>query len=215
VISAFILVVSACSTTQQAYLQNVKMYFASDNDTTLTMEDVKEATVDLIYVRNGDRPQATMALAFIESNQYKWLSQDGVIFITENGRLVRSSGLDKNLIFVSNLSTDSLKDLQSRRNVPWNRVIDTEYGDYGVALSSQMSASTDQLISIQTRQLKTTKYTESVSYQSSKYGKDEWTNTFWFHQESGQLLKSSQKTSSQSDNIEIVYLSRAMRLLED
>jgi hypothetical protein len=210
-----LLFTSACSTTQQAYIQNVEMYFDSGIDVILSNDGIRESNVDLIHVKNGERSLATMALAFIEDGQYKWLSQDGVMFITENGRLIRTIGLEHNLIYVSNLSTDPLKTPSTNdKEIQWERAIDTEFGDYGVNLSSQITIVTDEAISLQTEQLITRKYTESVHYRSEKFGEDRWTNTFWFHQSSGQLLKSSQKMSSQSEIIEITYLSRAMRLLE-
>jgi len=210
-----ILFVTACSTTQQAYIRNVEMYFESDTAVNLSTEEIRQSAADLIYVKNGERSQVTMALAFIENEQYKWVSRDGVMFITENGRLVRTLNLDKNLLYVSHLSLDPLalpsfydKDLQ------WDRVIDTQHGEYGVNVSSSTSVLINHLVDIQDAQLMTKKYLETVHYISQLHGKHTWINTFWFDQSSGQLLKSSQKMSPHSDAIEITYISRALRLLE-
>lgn len=209
-----LLFISSCSTTQQAYLQNIKMYLDSDINVTVSNEDITQSKADLIYVVIGDRPRATMALAFIENSQYKWLSQDKAMFITENGRLVRTVGLPHNLIYVSNLSNDPLKiPLENNSNSQWDRVIDTEFGDFGTQLSSQTSIVSNELLLVQQEEFVTTKYIELVRYQSAVNGDNVWTNTFWFHRESGQLLKSSQKASSQSETIEITYISRAIRLL--
>ncbi|MFT6267333.1 MAG: hypothetical protein ACJAVV_000130 [Alphaproteobacteria bacterium] len=208
--------ISSCSTTQQAYLRNIEMYFESGIDVTLSNDEISQSTSDLIYVKNGDRSTVTMALGFIENGQYKWLSRDGVMLITENGRLVRTIGLEHNLLYVSNLSSDPLRTTSPHdKERQWDRVIDTEYGEYGVSLSSQTFIATNEVISVQTQQLVTNKYVESVHYQSQKHGEHQWTNTFWFHQASGQLLKSSQKLSSQSETLEITYLSRAIRLMEN
>lgn len=210
-----LLFLSACSTTQQAYIRNVEMYLDSDTDITISNNQIKQSNVDLISVRNGDRPLATMALAFIEDGQYKWLSRDGVMFITENGRLIRTVGLAHNLVYISNLSSDPLKTaIPQSKKTQWNRFIDTEYGDYGVNLSSEISVVDNESIIVRSEPLLTKKYIEYVHYESEKYGEDKWTNTFWFHQASGQLLRSSQKMSSQTEIIEIIYISRALRLLE-
>jgi hypothetical protein len=210
-----ILFVTACSTTQQAYIRNVEMYFESNTAVNLSTEEIRQSAADLIYVKNGDRSQVTMALAFIENEQYKWVSRDGVMFITENGRLVRTLNLDKNLLYVSNLLLDPLalpsfydKDLQ------WDRVIDTQHGEYGVNVSSSTSVFINQLVDIEDAQLMTKKYLETVHYNNQKHGKHTWINTFWLDQSSGQLLKSSQKMSPHSNAIEITYISRALRLLE-
>lgn len=205
---------SGCSTTQQAYLQNIKMYLDSDVNVTVSNEDIIQSKVDLIYVEIGERPRATMALAFIENGRYKWLSQDKAMFITENGRLVRTLGLTHNLIYVSNLSNDPLKtSTASNDALQWNRFIDTDFGDFGTQLTSQTSIVDNELLLVQQEEFVTTKYTELVRYQSALSGDDVWINTFWFHPASGQLLKSSQKTSSQSEVVEITYISRVIRLL--
>lgn len=211
-----LLFLSSCSNTQQAYIQNVKMYLDSDVNVTVSSDDVKRSTVDLIYVKIGERPRATMALAFIENGQYKWLSQDKAMFITENGRLVRTVGLPKNLLYISNISNDPLKfPTTNNSNAEWDRIIDTDFNDFGAQLSSQTSIATNELLLVQQQEFLTSKRIERVRYQSALNGDDAWTNTFWFHQDSGQLLKSSQKASSQSEVIVITYISRAIRLLEE
>ncbi|GAA0856126.1 YjbF family lipoprotein [Aliiglaciecola litoralis] len=210
-----VLLISACSSTQQAYLQNVEMYFDNDIDISLSDDEVRQSPVDLVYVRNGDRPIATMALAFIEEGRYKWLSKDKAMFITENGRLVRTHGLEHNLIYVSNLSADPLKSLSEGNDLSsWTRVIDTEHQDYGVELSSLFSATSDEIISIHSHNFKVSKYVESINYHSAKHSNASWINTYWIHQASGQLLKSTQKVSALSETVEITYVSRALRLVE-
>lgn len=211
-----LLYLSSCSNTQQAYIQNVEMYLDSGLNVTVSNNDIKQSKADLIYVKIGERPRATMALAFIENGQYKWLSQDKAMFITENGRLIRTVGLPHNLIYVSNLPNDPLKtSIANNSNSSWNRVIDTEFGDFGTQLSSETSIINNELLLVQQQEFVTTKHVELVRYKSALNGDDVWTNAFWFHQGTGQLLRSSQKTSSQSEAIEITYISRAIRLLEE
>lgn len=211
-----ILFTTACSTTQQAYVRNVQMYFEIKTPISLTADKIKDSPADLVLVKNGERASVTMALAFIENDQYKWVSRDGVMFITQNGRLVRSVGLDHNLLYVSELSNDPLASpALYKENAKWDRVIDTEYGDYGAHLSSQTSTFINQLISVQAEPFMTKKYLETVQYKSPANGQHTWTNTFWFEQSSGQLIKSSQKTSPHSEVVEMIYVSRAHRLLEN
>lgn len=211
----FSLLITACSTTQHAYIRNFEMYFESNEDIKLTAESVRDSAADLIYVQIGKRAQITMALAFIENGEYKWVSQDGVMFITKNGRLVRTVGLDRNLLYSSNLANDPLNLPSSyKQTVKWDRVIDTEFGEYGVKLSSDTSIIINQSIIIQNSALITKKYSEKVKYNSAKDGKRKWQNSFWIHQSSGQLLKSSQKISLYGETVEIAYISRAARLME-
>jgi hypothetical protein len=205
---------SACSSTQQAYLQNIDIYFESNVDVALANEDIEQAGVDLIYVKNGERPIATMALAFIENGQYKWLSKDGAMFITQSGRIVRTVGLDRNLLYTSELTTDPLQHPNERIDgTIWSRIIDSEYQDYGADLESKFTMTTDTLLTIQGATFTVKKITEMVDYKSAALGDHHWTNIYWYHQDSGQLLKTFQKTSAKGERVEITYASRAIRLI--
>lgn len=209
------LFISACSNTQQAYLRNIQMFFESNADIVVSDEKIKNSFADLVLVKHGDSPQATMALAFVENGLHKWVSRDGVMFIFQRGRLIRSLGLKHNLLYVSNTQNDPLIAPSNYVTpVKWERIIDSEYGDYGARLNSSTTVIINQLLTIQSRLIMTKKYEEHVNYDSVKYGKHNWTNTFWVDQETEQLVKSIQKTSAQADPIEITYISRAIRLLE-
>ena len=212
-----VLTLTACSTTQQAYLQNLQFYFAGQKNVELTKQDVISSPVDLIYVKNGDRPYATMALAFIENEQYKWLSKDNVMFITQKGRLVQTLGLSENLVYTSNIDTDFLKNWFAKRGnaVSWERLIDIqlqERDDFGAKLLSSIKIDENVNIKIQDTAYSTYHIVETVYYESVLSGKASWNNEFWFERESQQLLKSSQVITPQMDSVEIVYLSRAARL---
>lgn len=207
---------SACSPTQQAYQQNIRLYFESNEDVVLTNELVTNSEADLIYVKNGQRSIATMALAFIEDGRYKWLSRDNAMIITENGRLVRTLGFNENLIYVSNLNNDPIKSFStgSAGQLSWDRVIDTEVGDVGARVASQITREDNILLSIQGFEFNTFKLKENIEYDSAVLGKHTWTNTFWFDSNTKQLLQSSQTIAPNMDKIDITYVSRALRLLD-
>lgn len=217
IILLFVLLLGACSATQQAYIQNFKLYFDGQEGVELTEQEIINSPIDLLYVKNGDRPYATMALAFIENEQYKWLSKDDVMFITQKGRLVQTLGLSENLIYLSNADEDYLNNWLEKSAVKrrWNRTIDTQLegrSDYGAKLSSSMQLNKNVEIMIQNKAYSTHHIVETVSYESVLYGKGSWVNEFWFGSESQQLLKSVQIISPQMDSVEIIYVSRALRL---
>lgn len=213
-IVSLMLFLSACSPTQRAYQQNISLYFASNQDVVLSNDDVYNSPADLIYVKRGDRPIATMALAFIEDGRYKWLSRDNAMLVTENGRLVRTVGFKHDLLYSSDSNADPLKNIVNSdvEKRSWNRRIDTEHGDFGAELSSQWETRENTFIVIQNIQFAVVVVEESVIYKSSIYNTQKWTNTFYFHSSSNQLLKSSQRIAPNMDRLELTYVSRALRL---
>lgn len=212
---ASILLLSACSTTQLAYQQNIELYFSSKIGVALSNEAVKDSAVDLIYVKNGERPIATMALAYIENGQYKWLSNDNAMIVTNHGRLVRTLGFSENLLYVSQAIEDPVKfgaNMTPSKN-EWSRRIDTDIGDSGAKLSSQWQVIENTSLTVNDLEFSTVKVLEEVTYISALYGVHNWVNTFWFDSNTNQLLKSSQTIAPNIDSLEIIYISRALRLL--
>jgi hypothetical protein len=220
----FVLLISACSSTQLAYKQNIALYFSSKEAVSLSNEQITSSPADLIYIKNGDRATVAMALAFIEDGRYKWLSRDGAMLINMRGRVIRSIGFKQNLLHVSNLGSDPLamhtqaSTAASNQgvNTLWSRVIDTEVAgnnDYGASMSSSFEAPETTSIVIQDEAFSVYRVDENVTYSSALYGEHEWTNSFWFDAKTNQLLQSSQIIAPNIDQLDIMYVSRAVRLL--
>jgi len=208
-----IVILASCSSTQEAYIKNVNIYLDVKDGIQLSDEQIADSKADLIYMISGDKPQVTMALAFIENGDYKWVSRDNVVFIMQKGRLKRTSGLDRDLLYVGNLKDDPIKkgfDLKS--GAIWARYLDSENESFGVKLTSQFEVNSNTNVSIQNKVFETVQITELVTFESSAHGVEQWTNTFWYHKESGELLKSIQKYSSDANIYNITYISRAIRL---
>lgn len=205
----------SCSSTQQAYRQNIQIYLDSEVDVVFSDEEIQSAGVDLIYVRSGERPLATMALAFIEDGQYKWLSQDNAMLITQSGRIVKTVGFITDLIYVDNLASDPLiKRVKETNHAEWNYFIDTNDSVVGAPIYSSFTAENNVKLHIHQHTFDTRKLIEEIEFTSKNSTSEKWINYYWFDQQSGQLLKSFQKPSTNLDTFEITYISRALRLLE-
>ena len=50
-----------------------------------------------MLVRIGKGPYALMILESVSNNNYTWISADGIYLVTNNGRIIRTSGLPNNL----------------------------------------------------------------------------------------------------------------------
>ena len=215
---ALVFLLTACSSTQEAYLQNFRLYMESNKGIALSNEQVTSSSVDLIYVKNGERPVATMGLAFIENGRYKWLSSDNVMIETAEGSLVRTLGLINNLVHVSHIeqAPSLLNESLINQKITWTRRIDIEHisgNDFGVLVRSEISPPLNTTLTIQGIPFSVRKVEEHVSYRSELYGSQEWKNTFWFNRNTNQLLQSSQTIAPNMDKLDITYVSRALRLL--
>ncbi len=208
----------ACAGTYRAYIDTLKYAFKSPSDASLTLQQVASANSDLLYLRHGDRPQAVLALAFIEQGQHKWISADGVVLLLEHGRLVRTAGLNNDLLYLTNRGADPLKRLPGELfRAPWLRLADWQQGEYGYQIRSEFKATGQQQLQFFERKLDTLVFEEHLQYpnQANFIGASKtWLNIYWFDSESGALIKSKQQLTPQAEPIEMTYISRIVRLLE-
>jgi hypothetical protein len=221
-LTALILIfTSACSGTNHAYYQTLKIAFSAQIDAKLTLADVQKSDVDVISVMRGQRPVAIMALAYLENKQHKWVSSDKAMITMDKGRIIRTFGLSENLLYLSNTDLDPLKtfphsakDKDKPQQQRWSRISDRTGDEYGYPIESTFSQARKVKIQALNLNIDTILYIEFVSYNApANYLRlnSNWENHFWFS-ESGELIKSRQRLSPLSESLEIIYLSRIARL---
>ncbi|WJG09489.1 YjbF family lipoprotein [Aliiglaciecola sp. LCG003] len=211
-----VIILTGCSSTQQAYKRNIEMYFENELDVLLTDQQVSDSPNDLIYIKVADRPVVTMGLAFIESNQYKWISADDALLVTQYGRAIRTRGFGQDLIYTSNLDSDPLKKSDNvQTGESWQRTVDFATHQFGTSFYSHFSRSSDTTLIIQQREFQIIRIDEEVNFNSQSLGESTWMNSFWYDKKSGNLLKSRQKTTPKAEVIDITYISRALRVHKD
>ena len=95
-----VLLLSSCGNLPIAYIQN----FSSVNnvvfgfpDLDITEETYNNYDYSFIKVRFARGPVSILILAFVEENTYQWVGADNVSIFTENGRVIKTIGLDHNL----------------------------------------------------------------------------------------------------------------------
>lgn len=218
--SALILIMtSSCSNTNQAYYQTLKIAFTKQDNAKMTLVEVQQSEIDVISVKRGERPAAIMALAYLENGQHKWVSSDNTMLIMDKGRVIRTVGLDENLLYVSNTDLDPLKSLPSPKNdkpqqQTWSRVIDRTGDEYGYPIESMFNQASLDTIQALNLNIETTLYVETLNYKATaNYLRfnSSWKNYFWYAK-NGELIKSIQKVSPLSESLEMTYLSRIARL---
>ncbi|KUM52859.1 hypothetical protein AR688_09355 [Rheinheimera sp. EpRS3] len=212
-----LLALTACAGTYHSYIDTLKLAFADTPDAELSLAEVQQSQYDLLYVRHGERAQAVMVLMHLEAGQHKWVSADNAMLIMEQGRLVRTLGLENDLLHLTNTINDPVRRIASiRPDNTWLRLADWHNGEYGYALRSRFEVIPAQQLTVFQQQLNTTLVVEHVKYEdSANYLRFDgnWQNYFWFDSESGTLIKSEQTLSPFLQPITMTYASRIARLL--
>lgn len=215
--SLVLLTLTACAGTYHSYLDNLKLAFADTPDAELSLAEVQKSQYDLLYVKHGERAQAVMVLMHLEAGQHKWVSADNAMLIMDQGRLVRTLGLENDLLHLTNTVNDPVRRIASiRPDNTWLRLADWHNGEYGYALRSRFKVIPAQQLTVFQQKLNTTLVVEYVKYEdSANYLRfnDNWQNYFWFDSESGILVKSEQTLSPFLQPITMTYASRIARLL--
>lgn len=67
-------------------------------DTLITNELVRKIPYASSSMKIGKGPKGLIILESINSEQFTWVSADGVFLVTRNGRITRTAGLNNNLI---------------------------------------------------------------------------------------------------------------------
>lgn len=211
-----LLLLSACSSTHQAYLRTLKLAFDTTQDIKLASSDIMQSPADLAYVKKGDFSEVVMALAFIDDSQYQWVSADNISLIEQYGRLVKTFALPHNLDFLVAQTDDPLGDaLNINDNSAWLRAIDINHQHFGVKISSRFTIKGSHTLQVQEREIDTVLIEEVVSVPESdkyRFKETQWLNQFWISKKSGRVIRSKQKAVPDGDYFDITYVSRALRL---
>ncbi|MGP9801354.1 YjbF family lipoprotein [Rheinheimera sp. NSM] len=218
-IVAACLFLSSCAGTYHSYIDTIKLALADTPDAELSIDEVLSSKSDLLYVTHGERSQAAMALMFIEAGQHKWVSADDALLVMEQGRIVRTLGFGRDLLYLTNTAADPVARYNTiNAQSSWLRLADWQHGEYGYPLKSRFELMPGQQLSFFNSMLNTTLVVEYVTYQAEpNYVRfdGQWKNYFWFDTASGALLKSEQTLAPFREPVSMTYISRIARLVRD
>lgn len=209
ILLAFLLLSTiSCSSTQQAYLQNFELVMAQQQDASVSMQEVQDSKIDLLYVRLGEKSRVVMSLGAYEKGQYKWISADQVMIVTEKGKIVKTVGLDKELSYSSLPATDNFSLLNIDQ---FSQVIDTNDA-FGLLSKSTVIRKKDESITVLDKTFSTTLVEEAVLFTGADNKELQWINRYWFDSKSGELLRTIQTPFPEFGSVELVFVSSAARL---
>lgn len=212
------LLLMSCSGTYRSYADMLQLAFKETPDVQLPYSFFTTAPYDYLYVKQGDQAQVAMALMFVEQEQFKWVSADRVVLVTEHGRIVRTVGLANDLLHLTNSSNDPLKkQLELSPVFYWIRLADWKNNEYGYPLKSTFQLGQPQPMLFFGQQLDVVQLIENVHYMAEPNFvrfDDKWQNVFWLDAESGVVLKSRQLLAPGAEPYELTFISEVVRQLQ-
>lgn len=194
-----------CSTTTYNTLSTIKQAALGDSDVVVSMSQVENLPYASAYIRVGDNPQAFVVLAFADKNgNLSWMSADHTLFITHAGRIIKTVGLENDLMLLSSASRDPLKSTHIDHPVSWR--FQAEWAkDYvsGYTLLSQIKTVKEVTLPILDKKYDTWLLEESIELEHSGEG---WQNRYWVDSQTGAILKSEQQLGPHLPVIEMTIL---------
>jgi hypothetical protein len=207
---------AGCGGTYQKYQETLTLAFDKPSDAYLSLEAVRLAPNDLLSVKNGESAIAIVGLAFIENDQTKWISNDEVLLNFQHGRLIKTSGLPIDLLYVSDLDKDQLAHkVDIKTGDEWRSQYDLSSGQYGYHIHSRFSEFYTDKLTLWDKEFTLSCITESVAFDrnlSTLAFQQSVTNLFCFDGTTGTLVKSVQKLPFANTSFEFIYLSRLARM---
>ena len=186
------LVLQGCTPSQQSMVETFSTTLRGAPDVTVADETIQALPYPTMYLRLNEGQRIFVVLGYRENGLDKWLTQDRAMVVTRSGRLVKTVGLNSNLIEVTELERDPLMNASALRSgMEWQRNVRwSEEGERRSArLSSTFSAKGEAVLLIAGQRVDTQVWQESVSTVTPKR---EWQNLFWIEKNTGLVRQSQQ-----------------------
>jgi hypothetical protein len=140
----------------------------------------------------GSGQRALVVLGGVDQKELSWFSANRVVFVTREGRLVRTAGLTANLKHTQLIDKDYLKTLNEEQSptVSLRRLVDLAPPDrYGILITSSLESLGPSSIEISELQFNTQLFRETNRARDLDWS---FENLFWVDPENGLIWKSVQ-----------------------
>ena len=200
------LFLAGCSTSTNQTIETLGYVFHKDDDIVLTSAQLRKIPYASAYIKVGDLPQALVVLAYANGQRLSWMSADGVMFVTEHGRLVKTIGLPNDLRYLGYLDKDPLKiaRLDKQPSMVWYSVAEwSQKYTSGYPLSMHYRTVDSAVLEVMDEPYTTTIIEEFVTASPSE---EKWKNYFWIDEKTGQVRKVKQQLGPSLPVIEMTFL---------
>lgn len=201
-LSLTLLFVSGCSQRFQDVNATMSAALFGADDIELSKEKIQQLPYASAYARINDGAQIFVVLAFAEVNpnsgymQYKWMSSDRALIVTENGRIVKTVGWeDHNLNGVRYQPQTA-----SSWNVTYDWMPNYQYGYSGVLITTPMGT---ERLDTAYKSYVVDKYQETIVFNAIDA---KLVNTYWKDTKSGKVIKSIEQLGPDMKTIELTIL---------
>ncbi|WP_182975887.1 YjbF family lipoprotein [Aeromonas caviae] len=200
------LLLAGCSTSMQKTIETFGYVFNKPDDIVLTSSELRALPYASAYIKVGDVPQALVILAYVDGPRMSWVSADGVMFVTQYGRLIKTVGLPNDLRYLGSLDKDPLKTsrVDKTPSMVWYSVAEwSKKYTSGYPLSVHYTQAGNEVLNIMDHSYKTTIVEEHVVTAPDE---ERWLNLFWIDEQTGQVRKFQQQLGPSLPMIEMTFL---------
>ena len=207
---------AGCSSTNKLYWDTLKLAFFP-KEYAFTLDEVRNSKADLLKIVHGERQAVFLALAYIEDKQHKWVSADHVVLTLDSNKIVRTSGLDTDVQYTSNLTDNPLRNTEALLSKNWQYQVDIEAKSYGLPITTRWSEGNAMQVTFYNQSLTVIPVTESIVVEiNDPYWtyNSHWDNIYWLDAKTRQVVYSEQLATPYSEPMIMTYVSRIARLIE-
>lgn len=182
----------ACTPSQRSIGDTLMQVVYGPKDAQMSDAQIARIPYGSIYLSLPDTPRLFVA-GYRENGADRWVTRDQVVFITRNGRLIRTAGYRDNLLDVTNTDQDPLQNGRHLQDgVRWSRVMRwTEQGNpLSSRVSSRFSRHGQEVLQLAGRSVACVIWQEEVTLEVTGA---RWVNTFWVDSVSGVVRQSQQR----------------------
>ncbi|WP_146074530.1 YjbF family lipoprotein, partial [Vibrio jasicida] len=117
-----ILLMAGCTQKFNDVSATIEEAYSNYIDVELTSDEIKQVPYASAYLRIGSQKQVFVVLAFAEEDkvtgakQLKWVSADKSMIVTENGRIVKTIGLQENNLVALSGTYPEFNDVNTTHN---------------------------------------------------------------------------------------------------
>ncbi|HHF0504255.1 MULTISPECIES: YjbF family lipoprotein [Vibrio] len=204
-----ILLMAGCTQKFNDVSATVEEAYSNYIDVELTSDEIKQVPYASAYLRIGSQKQVFVVLAFAEENkvtgtkQLKWVSADKSMIVTENGRIIKTIGLQKNNLVAISGTYPKFNEVNTIHSYSLTYDWMPKYR-YNYSATAQLSKSITSTVETALYNSPAQIFEESIYFKALD---SKITNRYWVDT-SGNVLKTRQYLGPNMEPIEITFLKR-------
>ncbi|RDK84015.1 UNVERIFIED_ORG: group 4 capsule polysaccharide lipoprotein GfcB/YjbF [Idiomarina abyssalis] len=184
-----------CTAVTDEVRETVEYAFKTQQDAELSSEEIENFPYTSLYAQWKAQPRTLIVLGFIDKpNDRHFITAEKETLVVRNGRVIRTQGLNRNLLAVSNLKQDPLQCIITEPNnckTRWQRNYDYQMQEqtFSRTVASQFAVLEEQTLEMPFGKVSATLVEESGRFELSG---ETFTNRFWVESD-GHVVKSEQQ----------------------